>query len=394
MADKLYRIVKSDVTGMNEKIYRHRRKILLWAAFVTVALLLTLTGYYVYIQSRMYTDYEVVSTAKRKDSEAAQFASFQGNILRYGKDGASCIDAQSNLVWTQAYEMQSPMANICQGYAAIADEKGNKAYIMDKDGPCGQIETHMPIHRICVANQGTVAILMEQNGTGYLHIYSKRGDFLAEGELHTKNSGYPLDIAISQDGKKLAVSLLDLNEGKVKTTVTFYNFGSTGQNEIDNIVSQYSYEGTIIPKVEFLTNNVLAAFGDDKAILFEGSQKPQEKQVIQVEKEIQSIFYNEAYFGLVFVGGEGKEMYEMQVYDLRGSEVLAKGFSRGYQQIGILENDEIYLINDLECTIFTLRGVEKFHGEFEKEIRKIMPAGGFRNYIFLVDGETQQIRLK
>ena len=66
----------------------------------------------------------------------------------------------------------------------------------------------------------------------------------------------------------------------------------------------------------------------------------------------------------------------------------------GYQQIGFLENDEIYVINDLECSLFTLRGVEKFHGEFEKGIRKIMAGGGVRNYIFLVDGETQRIRLK
>ncbi len=394
MADKLYRIVKSDVTGMNEKIYRHRRRILFWGAFVTISLLILVAGYYIYIQSRVYSDYEVISTAKRKDSEAMQFASFNGNILRYGKDGASCIDVQSKLIWNQTYEMQSPMADICQGYAVIADEKGKEIYIMDKDGPCGRIEATIPIHRVRVADQGTVAVLMEQDGTGYLRIYDKKGDFLAEGELHTKNSGYPLDIAISQDGKKMAVSLLDMNEGKIKSTVTFYNFGATGQNEIDNIVSQYTYENTLIPKVEFLSNDVAAAFGDNKAVIIEGSQKPQKKEEIQIEREIQSIFYNEAYIGLVFAGGEGESAYEMQVYNLQGAQVLAKGFPMGYQQIGFLENDEIYVINDLECSLFTLRGVEKFHGEFEKGIRKIMAGGGVRNYIFLVDGETQRIRLK
>ncbi len=129
-------------------------------------------------------------------------------------------------------------------------------------------------------------------------------------------------------------------------------------------------------------------------MIFEGSQKPQKKEEIQIEREIQSIFYNEAYIGLVFAGGEGESAYEMQVYNLQGAQVLAKGFPMGYQQIGFLENDEIYVINDLECSLFTLRGVEKFHGEFEKGIRKIMAGGGVRNYIFLVDGETQRIRLK
>lgn len=394
MADRIYRVVKSDVTEMNAKIYRHRKKILSRIAFVTIALLLTLTGYYLYIQSRVYTDYDVVYATKRQDSAAMQFAAFQGNILKYGKDGASCIDRNNKVLWNQTYEMQEPMADICQGYAVVADEKGKQVYIMDKNGPCGQIETTMPIQRVQVANQGTVAILMEQDGTGYLQIYDKGGAFLAEGELHTKNSGYPLDIAISNDGQKMGVSLLDVNEGSIKTTVTFYNFGSQGQNEIDNIVSQYAYEGIIIPKVEFLTNNVMVGFGNGKAILFEGSQKPQQKKEISAEREIQSIFYNEAYFGFVFVGGEDQAAFEMQIYDLQGNEVLTQGFSMGYQKIGFLENDEIYIINDLECAIFTLRGVQKFHGEFERSIRSIMPDGGIRNYVFLVDGETQKIRLK
>ena len=112
MADKIYRVVKSDVTEMNEKIYKHRKKILSWIAFVTIALLLTLTGYYLYIQSRVYTDYDVVHTAERQDSAAMQFISFQGNILKYGKDGASCIDSNNKVIWNQAYEMQEPMADI------------------------------------------------------------------------------------------------------------------------------------------------------------------------------------------------------------------------------------------------------------------------------------------
>lgn len=138
----------------------------------------------------------------------------------------------------------------------------------------------------------------------------------------------------------------------------------------------------------------MVAFGAGKAVIFEGGQKPQQKNEVVLEQEIQSIFYNDTYFGFVFAGGQNKAAYEMQVYNLDGAEILAKGFSMGYQSIGFLDNDEIYIINDLECQIVTLRGVEKFHGEFEKGIRKIVPAGGFRNYVFLVDGETQKIRLK
>ena len=57
MADKAYRVVKSDVgvksdvKGMNEKIRKHRRKILSWAAFAAIASLLTIAGIYIYLQT-------------------------------------------------------------------------------------------------------------------------------------------------------------------------------------------------------------------------------------------------------------------------------------------------------------------------------------------------------
>lgn len=394
LEDKAYRVITSDVKEMNEKIHRHRRRILLLTALVVILLLGTVTGIYIYMQSQTYTEYEVVKLVKREDAAGSSFAAFHGNVIKYGKDGASCMDIDNHLIWNQTYEMQSPMVDICEGYAVVADKKGDMVYIMDTEGPCGEINTTMPIQRVRVANQGTVAILMEQDGTGYIHIYDREGNFLAEGELHTENSGYPLDITLSNDGKKMAVSLLDLNDGNVKTTITFYNFSATGQKEIDNIVAQSSYADMVFPKLKFLNNNVMVAFGNGKAVIFEGDQKPQVKKEIAVEQEIRSIFYNEAYIGLVFENQNKKARYKMQVFDLNGNEALSKDFNIEYREIEFLENDEICVRGDKECILYTLHGVEKFHGNFEKNIWKVLSSGRIRDYIFLVEGETQRIRLK
>ncbi len=395
MDEKAYRVVKSsDINEMNRKIHRHRRRILLLTALVVILLLGTLMGIYIYIQTRSYRDYEILSSVERKDSDRTLFAAFNENMIKYSKDGASCIDADNHMIWSQPYEMQSPMVDICESYAVIADSKGEKVYIMDTNGPCGEIRTTMPIQRVQVANQGEVAVLMEENGTGYIHVYNREGKFLAEGELHTENTGYPVDISISNDGRKLAVSLLDVNDGNVKTTVIFYNFGSAGQNEIDNIVCQYSYDNMIFPKVEFLTNDVMAAFGNGKAVIFEGEQKPQVKTEISLDQEIQSIFYNEAYVGFVFDNENKKESHRLCVFDLKGSKVLTKDFDIGYQEVVFLENDEVCVRADSECVIYTLRGIEKFHGNFKKLICKIMSAGRTKDYVFWIEGETQKVRLK
>ena len=394
MADKAYRIVKSDVKGMNEKIQKHRRKIVRWTAFAAVFLLIGIAGVYIYLQTRTYSEYTVLKSVEREDSPGTQFEIFHGNILKYSKDGASFVDENNKLIWNQTYEMQSPMVDFCENYVAIADRKGDRVYIMDLSGSCGDIKTSMPIQRVEVAGQGLVAVLMEQDGTGYIQMYDKSGTFLAEGEVHTENSGYPLDIAISNDGKKLAVSLLDVNKGNVNTTITFFNFDAVGQNEIDNIVGQYSYADMVVPKVEFLTNDVMAAFGSQKTVIFEGAQKPKMKKEVAVKKEIRTIFYNDAYFGFVFDNENEETSYNMQIYDLRGAQVVSKDFEMEYDEIGFLENDEICVRNELECAIYTLRGVQKYHANFEKNIWKVMSVGRIRDYVFLIDGETQRIRLK
>lgn len=394
LAEGTYRVVQSNVDEMHEKIRIHRRKILKWICIIVALLLIILTVAYLYFQAKVYTGYEVVDSVEREDSAGTQFAVFGEYILKYGKDGALCIDRTGQLIWNQTYEMQAPMVDVCEGYAVIAEKKGNRIYIMDSEGKCGEIETLMPIQRVQVANQGTVAILMEQDGTGYLQLYDKEGEFLAEGEVHTENMGYPLDITLSNDGRKMAVSLLDINAGDVKNTITFYNFGSVGQNEIDNIVGTYSYADMIFPKIEFLTNDTMAAFGDTKAIVFEGTQKPQVKQEIALKQEVRSIFYNEAYLGFVFQNNNAEQPYKMSVYNLRGAEEMSQDFDMDYDEISFLQNDEICIRNDLECSIYTLRGNRKFHYNFEKNIWKIFSTGNGIEYIFMMDGETQKVRLK
>lgn len=388
-----YRLVEQNVDQLEEKIRSHRIKIL------KIALLLTVLGlivagclYYIY-ENKTYSQYQVLNSTKREDSAGTMFAEFNGNIIKYSNDGAFCIDAQNHLIWNQTYEMQSPMLDICEGYASIADRSGKKIYIMDEEGPSGEIDTTRPIQQVHVANQGMIAVLMEENGTGYLQLYDKNGVFLAEGELHAENSGYPLDIAISNDGKKMAVTMLDTNGGNVKTTVAFYNFGSVGQNEIDNIVSSYPYEDELIIKVEFLTNDIAVAVGGSRLVIYEGSQKPVMKKEISIDREIRSLFYNDNYVGFIFDNEGTQETFRAEIYDTKGSITKTFDFSMEYDEIGFLANDEICIRNNLECSIYSLGGTLRFHYNFDKDIYKVIHAGG-RQYIFLMAGATEKIRLK
>ena len=397
MADKRkqgFHTVESNVEEMEEKIRRHRRRIAIWVIVLFLLVLFSIGGAGIYFQLKEYTDYEVVTEILRSDSEATRYETFAGNILRYNNDGAFYADMSDNLIWNQAYEMQNPMADTCEDYAVVADKQGTQIYIMNTIGVQGQIETNKPIEAVCVANQGIVAILTQEEGTSYLELYNRTGENIASGEIHMENSGYPLDIALSNDANKLAVSILDISKGKARTTVAFYNFGSVGQNEIDNIVGSYTYGDTIIPEIDFITNDTLIAFGDTRVVLFEGTQKPEETWKLELENEIKSIFYDKEYFGLVFDKGDAEDGHFMEIYDTNGKLRMEKDFKMSYRQIEFLSNHQVCIMDDTACEIYSLRGVKKFAYTFDMPIHKVLSGKLGWNYTFILDGAMEEVKLK
>lgn len=391
---KKFRMIETDEKELEQKLRAHRRKIMRRALVAGAVVLAVLFGVYIYFETKTFTDYTAVHTVERSDTAATRFEEFQGNILKYSNDGAFYTDISDNMIWNQTYEMQNPSVDICEGYLTIFDKGGSDIYILNKQGIQGNIKTTMPIFQVCVASQGTVAVLTQENGASYLQMYDKDGTLLASGELHQENSGYPIAIALSNDGKKLAISMLDIGEGKLETTIAFYNFGSVGQNEIDNIVASYSYADKVFPEMEFLNSNRMIAFGDSSILLFEGAQKPKVTQQTKLDKQVKSIFYNTEYVGIVYNNEDSENTRHIDVYDMKGKAVLAKDFDMDYSNIRFLANNEICITNDVECRIYSLYGVERFQHTFDKTLYRVMSGATQLNYTFILDGTTEKVRLK
>ena len=383
-----------DMDEYKQKIREHRLKILKRTLVTALIVFAIIAGLFLFLALRHYEDFDVNSTVERSDTAATIFEEFQGNILKYSNDGAFYTDVSNELIWNQTFEMTKPMIDICEGYLVIYDKDGTQVFILNKEGLQGSIETTMPIQQVCVANQGTVAVLMNQQQTGYLKLYDKKGEELASGEIHGEKGGYPIALALSNDANKMAVSMLDINDGDIKTTIAFYNFGSVGQNEIDNCVGSYSYPDMVFPEIDFLSNDKMVAFGDGEVILFEGTQKPQVTNEIFLEKEVKSIFYNEFYFGIVTSNGDEAVTHHITVYNMNGKAVMEKDFAMEYEHIEFLENNEICVRNATSFDIYTIRGIYKCHYDFDQNLFRVLSGGTGRNYVFVLDGKTEKVQLK
>lgn len=385
---------QTDMEEYEQKLRAHRISVVKRTVLVLFIVIAVITGLTVYMALRHYDNYDVLQDTSRADTEATHFADFKGNILKYSNDGAFYIDTANELIWNQTYEMTNPQMDLCGDYLTLYDKKGSMIYILNAGGLLGSVETTMPIEQVRIAAQGTIAVLMSDNGAGYVALYDKTGENLVQGAIHGEKKGYPIAIALSEDAIKLAVSMLDINDGTVKSTVAFYNFGSVGQNEIDHVVGASSFEDTVIPELEFVSNDRLVAFSDTGLLYFEGAQKPQQTGELAFEKDVKSIFYNQDYVGIVTSNDDEAVTNHVAIYDMSGKRVLEKDISMEYTDIEFLSNNEICIRNEDTCDIYTIHGIYKFHHEFEQKLYRIIPGNSGLNYTLVLEDTTEKVRLK
>lgn len=370
---------------------RHRRKILIVIVTTIVFLVLMCVGIYLYNVNKVYTEYKVIEEYERPDSSSSSYIKMGDRIIRYSMDGISCYDENYKAVWNQSYEMKNPMIDVCEGYIAVCDTDGTHFYILGEEGLKGEVETQLPVKRIEVAKQGAVAVLLEDGDVNRINYYDRTGTLLAENKAPIEQSGYPMDISLSNDGMKMAVSFMTLDSGSVHTKLAFYNFDTVGANEIDHLVSAQEFDGAVIPKIEFVNATTAVAFADTFIDIFQGSQKPVECSRVDVKQEIESIFYNEAYIGLVLEGTD-THPYQIKVYDMQGEEKLSQPLDTAYNQIKI-DNDLIYILNENRCIIYNLQGKVKFKGDFKEKVTDILPVSEEKMMIVTED-KIRNIELK
>ena len=364
-------------------------------AFILIGAVLVLAVILIH-NLRQYKDYTEKSAIQRGDATETEYLGFQGNLLKYSRDGAFYTKYSGELIWNYTYEMADPQIDVCDSYILIYDRKGTQIAILTNTGFKQSIKTSMPIVDANIASQGTVAVLMQEEDTGYVQLFNDKGELLASGELHMDNNGYPLSLDISQSGEKMVVSQLDLNGGDVKTTIAFYNFGKEGKDKIDNIVANYSFSNQIFPQVEFLENGKTVAFGDKEIVIFEDNAKASISKEIFVDGQIKSVFCNGKYFGTIcdVTDDEGKLNHLLNVYSGNGFPRSERKVSGNYSRVEMLPNNEVFLSDGEKVNIYTLYGVKKFAYTFDSGIYKIIPGDSAKRYYLVLDNRIADVRIK
>lgn len=386
-------IEKPDVNGYEMRIKKHRQHIIAVTCTVVVALVVICIFMVNAYVNRTFNSYQVSNSIKREDTSSVNYISHGENILKYSQDGASEIGQDGKTVWNGSYEMRNPKAVVCDKYVAIADIGGKEIYVFNGNDSGTKVKVTKDIIAIDVAKQGVIAVLLEDDLANQLQLLDpySTDQVLVDSQTGIQKNGFPVDIALSDDGTKLVTSYMSVQNGAIKSKLTFYNFGD-GQKKEQKIVGMKDFGSDIVAKVDFINNDTVCAYTDASITLF--SMKEVNKQIKKqtFKNPIKSIFNSSEYIGIITEDYSKDSKYLVTVFDTSGSKELSKKINYDYEQVNI-SGDDIIFTSGVECRILKVNGVEKFHYSFEKSIYRVFPIDDYNKYYLITDNNIEVIKL-
>ena len=372
------------------RLSRHKRKVLKKTVFTVAVIVAAVTGITFYVEKRSYHNYKVVQSSEQEDVVSTSYLEMDGDILRYSPDGVSLVSDSMSTIWSENYQMQNPVADVNGTHAVIADKDGTALEIYDKSGKTGSVTTSYSIVKAKVSKSGVVAAILDGGDDTWIDFYSTDGSLIAENQTKVDDPGYPMDVALSDDGVIMMVTYQFVEGSDTTSYVAFYNFGDVGQNEDDRIVSGYKYEGVVIPQIQYLSNNRSVALKDNGFTIYQGSQIPKEVKTVETDKEIISTFYDDDMIGMVFKNDSKDKQYTMEVYTTEGKLKFKQDFNIPYTTIR-LSGGNILMYNSSQMCVMNSRGVQKYMGSVDGTIKEFFKIG-WNRYLLVLDSGVDVIK--
>lgn len=379
----------------SEEAYRrqlsmHKIAAMKKTVFTVAVVAAVAVGLVFFIEKRSYRTYDIIQTSEQEDIVSTKYEVMSGKILRYSPDGAALVNSEMDAYWSSLYKMQNPVADIRGDWAVIADVDGTSMKIFDKDGEAGSVTTSYSIVKARISSNGLVAAILDGGDSTWINYYDSDGSLIAENQTHVEDPGYPMDVAVSDNGEIMMVTYQFIDGSDTTSYVAFYNFGDVGQNEDDRIVSGYTYEGVVIPEIRYFDAERSVALREDGFTVYKGRQIPKESVTEKVDKEIVSTFCDDDTIGMVFKNGNKDKQYTLKVYSINGSLRFTKDFNIPYTTIKI-SGGNILLYNDSQICVMNSRGVEKYSGIVDGSINNFIKIG-WNRYLLVLDSGVNVIK--
>ena len=382
-----------DEEEVRRRIRRHKLRV---SIFAVIAVAVIVAAVYIALRimdNYQFSSYTVSGSVNRDDIESSKYVAFADGYVRYSNDGISYYKSDGKVIWNQTYSMQNPKVKVCGSSIAVADIKGSSAYSFNENGQVGRIDTSMPILQVEVSANGKIAAVLEDNNANYINMYDTNAEKIYSVKTTLSGDGYPLDISISSDAKKLIASFIKVSGDEIKNNVVFYNFSDVGKNETERVVGGFNYDDVIVGDVRFINDNLAVAVGENVISLYKIKEYPSLEHTIKIDNEIEKIFYSDQYIGMILDNSESGDPYKLKVYNTSGKEVFDTTFGVQYTDAKF-DGKSVILSNATTFVLMNMRGKVLANIEFDMPVTDVMPTGTRGTYTLVNSKYIQTIKLK
>lgn len=337
---------------------------------------------------RVYTSYKVERAIEKTDN-VSRYEYADGSVLRYSIDGAALIDRKLETVWTASYSMTDPRADVMRNRIVIYDRLGTDIRLFDHKSETGRITAEHPVLLARVSAKSTVAVLMSDGQKTAFAYYNSAGQKIADGECSMSNPGYPVTLALSPDGKTMAISYVSVAGGLGSSIVRYYYFGGNEGGGADSMSAEFTFEGLIAPDVRFLSSRESVIFMEDGFTCIKGNKSPEEGRTVKYNKDICSVFTGDSKIGVVTESGVPEHKYSMDLFRADGRELSSGYVDVLYDRIRPYSKSVIFS-SGTEFGVYGYDGSEKFKGRLvEGNIADAMKLG--RNRILVLTDRRMEV---
>ena len=377
----------------NKKSRRKKRKNPFRLLILAVLLIAAATvGIILLNKYRTYSGYSVDREISMSNSEEnTEYYFFGDGYLKCAVDGLAYFDSRG-MIWNEYYSMLQPIVAIAGDYAAVADMAQRNVYLYDKSGYVNRINLSHNITDVEVSAAGMIAVASNDGNINYIEIKDRNGNEIMTEKSIFSSRGFLMDMALSEDGSRLAAVFTSIDKGTLRSKIVFYDLSGDGSSDI--IAGTFDqYESVMLTAIRFLDQDTLCAVGDTAISICRFEEIPElVYEDLDISWEIQSLFFQGTDIGMIVEEPDDDTRYRIRVMDSSGNMQLDVGTDFSYNKADFAGNNVIMYSNN-ECLMYSFAGVEKMYIPFDQHIEALKSSDGI-HFVYGTNSQTRFITVK
>lgn len=266
--------------NVKKKINKKKIIIISIIAIILIAVITLAIVYTKNQQAREWIDRNIFRKEVMQDKVATiELKEEQNNIYAFNKYIGVLNKTKLNIYnqngSTEAeleIQISNPLFNSANRFLAIAENQGQKFYLIEDKETKWEAEVEGNIEQINVNKNGYVAVAI--TGTSYktvVAVYSPEGKELFKTYLSSTRA---TDITISNDNKYLAIAEIDTSGTIIKSSIKIISIEKARTDPTNSVEKTYEGENDkLITNIQYQDKNKLICMYTDKITIIEDDQE-------------------------------------------------------------------------------------------------------------------------